>query len=221
MPPLRRASALLMLSIAAGGCAGGGSQASPEPAAAPVPNRPLAGLVAQRIVVAPVAAVTEGDPLGWAAAIPRQREWRQTLDREISTELGLRGLDRAWVFPEALGRAYDRNPAMSPDPYRLATEPIRGVTKPNPEVRIPDPLASQLRTLVAVHDARFVLVPVQAAFERAGDEGGRAVLRLVLVDARAAEVRWAGEVRSSVFATFNPEVTVSLADSLADLIAAP
>lgn len=223
MPRLPLASALLIASIAAGGCAGGTPPAgAAEPAGAPAaPSRPLAGLAAQRIVVTPLAAVAEGDPLGWAAAIPRQREWRQAVDGEIAAELGARGLDRAWVFPETLLRAYQRNPTLSPDPYRLATSPIRGVTKASGDEPVPDPLASQLRTLVAMHDSRFVLLPVEVAFERAGETGGRAVLRLVLLDARTAEVQWAGEVRSDVFPTFNPGVAASLADRLADLIAAP
>lgn len=220
MPRPPRAAALLIAFVAAAGCAGGSGGSAGAEASAPT-GRPLAALTGQRIVVTPVASVREGDPMGWAASIPRQREWRQQLDQAIAAELGARGLEQAWVYPPALTRAYDRNPTLSPDPYRLSIQSVTGITKATGEQRVPDPLASQLRTLVAVHDSRFVLLPVQAAFEAAGEGGGRGALRLVLVDARTAEVRWAGEVRSDVFPTFNPEVRVSLAARLADLIAAP
>ena len=88
--------------------------------------------------------------------------------------------------------------------------------------RIPEPLASQLRTLVAVHDARFALLPLEVAFEKAavGTAGGRARLRLAIVDARTTELRWVGEVRSDPSPVLNPGVTTSLAGRLADLIVA-
>lgn len=203
------------------GCAGSSASAPASGGATAGPSRPLAALAAQRIVVAPVHRVAEGDPVGWAAAIPRQRDWMRGLDSAITAELGARGLERGWVYPDVLARAYERNPAYSPDPYRLAAGPLVGVAKVNNEHRLPDPLASQLRTLVAMHDGRFVLLPVQVSFEAAGETGGRAVLRVALLDARASEVTWLGDVRSDVFPQFNPGVAASLATRLADLIAAP
>ena len=158
--------------------------------------------------------------MGWAASIPRQREWLRTLDREIAGAIGGRGLDRAWVFPETLLRSYERNPAMSPDPYRLATEPIRSITRLTGAERIPEPLASQLRTLVAVHDGRYVLVPLEVSFEP-GSAGGRARLRLAVLDARSTEFRWLGDVRSDPSPSLNPAGVSSLAARVADLIAAP
>lgn len=214
-----RVPALLVMALLAAGCAAGAPAPDPAPAQA-APLRPLAGLATQRIVVAPVSSLREGDPMGWAATIPRQREWLRMLDREIAAESAERGLDRAWVFPEALVRSYERNPAMSPDPYRLATEPIRAITRLTGSERIPEPLASQLRTLVAVHDGRYVLVPVEVAFEPV-TSGGRARLRLVLLDARSTEFRWLGEVRSDPSSSLSPAVATSLAARVADLIAAP
>jgi hypothetical protein len=217
--PLLACSLIILLT--AGGCAGGAAAGGAEGSASTAPSRPLAALVAQRIVVAPVHRVAEGDALGWAAAIPRQRDWMRGLDSAITLELGARGLARAWVYPDALVRAYERNPAFAPDPHRLAAGPLVGVAKIDNEQRLPDPLASQLRTLVAMHDGRFVLLPIQVTFEAAPEGGGRAVLRVALLDARAAEVTWLGDVRSDVFPQFTPGVAVSLATRLADLIAAP
>lgn len=220
MPFARRTAAPFLGALLLSGCAAGG--APPAAGATPaVPERPLASLASQRIVVAPVSAVREGDALGWAAGIPRQREWLRSLDQEIAFALGERGLERAWVFPEALLRSYERNPAMSPDPYRLSVAPLRALTRLTGEQRLPEPLASQLRTLVAVHDGRYVLLPLEVSFEPEAAGSGRARLRLLLVDARSTELRWLGEVRSDPSSALNPGVAASLAARLADLIAAP
>jgi hypothetical protein len=196
--------------------------AESAPAAASVPTRPLGGLTGQRVVVAPALAVREGDPAGWAARIPRLREFLRVLDDEIAAALAERGLGQAWVFPDQLWRGHSRNPSLGVDPYRLATQPLRA-TKLAIGERVAEPLASQLRTLVALHDARLVLLPVEVFFEidRAGG-AGRTALRLALVDARTAEVRWAGEVRGErTTAPPEREQLAGIATRLADLVAAP
>jgi hypothetical protein len=193
--------------------------ASRAPAA---PGRPLASLAAQRIIVTPALAVREGDPLGWAARIPRLREYLRVLDDEISAALADRGLGQAWVFPDQLWRGHARNPSLGVDPYRLATQSLRGSRLAVGD-RLAEPLASQLRALVAVHDARLVLLPVEVFFEpdRAGG-GGRTGLRLALVDARFAELRWSGEVRAEHAAAEPDRAQLAeLAARLADLVAAP
>jgi hypothetical protein len=158
--------------------------------------RPLAGIVSQRVVVAPALAVREGDPAGWAARIPRLREFLRLLDDEIAVALADRGLGQTWIFPDQLWRGHSRNPSVGVDPYRLATQPLRGARLAVGD-RVPQPLASQLRTLVAIHDGRLVLLPVEVFFDidRSG-QTGRTALRLALVDARAGEIRWSGEVRA-------------------------
>ncbi|MDQ3996469.1 MAG: hypothetical protein M3303_05575 [Gemmatimonadota bacterium] len=224
--PLHPATlASLALSLCASGAATAcGSkeppQASPRPAAAPA--RPLAGMAAQRIVVVPALAVREGDPAGWAARIPRLREFLRVLDEEIAAALSERGLGQAWVFPDQLWRGHSRNPSLGVDPYRLATQPLRGVRLAVGE-RVPQPLASQLRSLVAVHDARFVLVPVEVFFDIDRAAGtGRTALRLALVDARLAEIRWSSEVKAER-PGIGPERAqlTDVATRLADLVAAP
>jgi hypothetical protein len=179
-------------------------------------------MTAQRVVVAPALAVREGDPAGWASRIPRLREFLRVLDDEIAAALADRGLGQAWVFPDQLWRGHSRNPSLGVDPYRLATQPLRGVRLVVGD-RIADPLASQLRALVAVHDARLVLLPVEVYFDvdRTGSTA-RTALRLALVDARAAEIRWSGEVKASAAGTAPDRAQLAdVAARLADLVAAP
>jgi hypothetical protein len=195
-------------------------ESAPRPSTARV--RPLAGIAAQRVVVVPALAVREGDPAGWAARIPRLREFLRVLDDEIAAALADRGLGQAWVFPDQLWRGRSRNPSLGVDPYRLATQPLRGGRLAVGE-RVPEPLASQLRALVAVHDGRLVLVPVEVFFEVDRAAGtGRTALRLALVDARLAEIRWAGEVRAERSGTEPDRAQlVDVATRLANLVAAP
>jgi hypothetical protein len=195
-------------------------ETTPKPSAGPA--RPLAGLAAQRIVVAPALALREGDPAGWAARIPRLREFLRVLDDEIAAALADRGLGQAWVFPDQLWRGHSRNPSLGVDPYRLATNPLRGARLAGGD-RVPEPLASQLRTLVAVHDGRLVLVPVEVFFDidRTGGTG-RTALRLALIDARSAEIRWSGEVKADQRGSEpNRAQLADVATRLANLVTAP
>jgi len=172
------------------------------------------------VIVAPTHRISEVDPTGWLAQIPRTREYLRALDDTIGAELAARGLKSQWVFPADLARAAKRNPTYVVDPYSLAAEPLRA---PNvaPATRLTEPLASQVRTMIALQDARVVLLPVELRFEKDRTGQGIAVLRLALLDGRLSEVRWIGEVRSTPSATLSPAVLSSLASRLGDLIAAP
>jgi hypothetical protein len=218
------AASLTLALCAAGAITACGSKDPRSSSARPTagPARPLAGIAAQRVVVAPALAVREGDAAGWAARIPRLREFLRVLDDEIAAALAERGLGQAWVFPDQLWRGHSRNPSLGVDPYRLATQPLRGARLAIGD-RIPEPLASQLRALVAIHDGRLVLLPVEVFFDinRAGGTG-RTALRLALVDARLAEIRWTGEVKAQTSGT-EPDRTqlTDVATRLADLVTAP
>jgi hypothetical protein len=193
---------------------------APEPAAPRVPVRPLAALVSQQVVIAPTQMLRETDALGWTAQVPRSRELLRALDDSIRAELGARGIDRQWVFPEALERAGKLNPSYAIDPYTLD---VRALLSPSviAGTRIPGALATQLRTMVALQEsARAVLIPVELRFDRLPSGEGAAVLHVVVVDARMGDLRWAGDVRSDPASSFSRALLSSLAAHLADLITA-
>lgn len=221
---------LYSLSLAVAACrpSGGAEQVS---VAAPV--RPLAFLVAQQVVVAPLNRLREVDPLGWTQQIPRSREYMRAFDDALEAELGARGLASRWVYPAALVRAGRSSPSYAVDPYALETAPLRSPAAAA-GVRVADPLAGQLRTMVALQEsARAVLIPIELWFEVApkrpvltpGDveqhRKGLAVVRLALVDARSTEIRWIGEVRSDPAFVFSRDLVTSLVAHTADLFAAP
>jgi len=197
------------------------SRPAPEPAAPPVPARPLAALMSQQVVVTPTQALRETDALGWTAQIPRSRVLLRALDDSIRAELGARGIDKQWVFPDALERAAQLNPSYAVNPYALDA---RGLISPSvvPGTSVAGALATQLRTIVALQEsARGVLIPVELRFDRLPSGEGEAVLHVVLVDGRTRDIRWVGDVRSTPSSTFSQALLTSLAAHFADLITAP
>jgi hypothetical protein len=124
-------------------------------------------------------------------------------------------------LPAELSRAYERNRSYATDPYQLTVNALRSPAFVAAS-RYDEPLASQLRTMIALHDdTRVVLVPVEVRFERVGvGSAGRAILRTALLDARTTEARWVGDVQSDASST-PARALESVAARLADLFLAP
>lgn len=183
----------------------------------------LSGLVTEKVAVAPTYTLRVAPGLAWAGSIGPHRDVQRQLDDGIAAVLADRGATKSWVFPPELVRSWERNSTYATDPYALGEEPLRSPAL-TAGARIPDPLASQLRTISALHDGRYVLLPVELRFEPDSTAGARAVratLHLVLVDARLSEVRWTGVARSDPSPSFGPPVLASLATHVADMIVAP
>jgi hypothetical protein len=93
---------------------------------------------------------------------------------------------------------------------------LRGA-KLNVGDRLPEPLASQLRTMIALHEGRLVLLPIELRLEPVPGGLSRTVLKLVLVDPRASIVNWSGEVAGVESGTFSGAFAGPLASRVADL----
>jgi hypothetical protein len=212
----------LLAGVAALALACGSPAPKPEPPApAPLPNLPLGGLAGQQVIVLPTHYLRQGDTLGWAARVERPREYLRALDDEIAFALREHGFGTSWRYPEDLARIAKRNPGYAADPYALAAERLRpGAARVEGQLR--EPLASQVRGLIAMTEARYALLPVELRFEpEPQTESGRAVLRVALLDGRRSIVRWAGDVRSDPAAQPSPALMATIASRLADLIVAP
>jgi hypothetical protein len=176
----------------------------------------------QRIVVAPAQRLRGADSVGWAAAVGPAADYLRLVDDEIAFALRERNVGAAWVFPAQLAAVARRNAPVAADPYALHVAPLLA---PPPRsggpTEVVDPLAAQARSLVALHDARYLLVPAELRFERVAAPAGaaRAVLHLAVVDARLARVRWAGAVASDVSSAHSPALAAGVAARLADLVA--
>ena len=221
MAPVHRSlRQLLGLTLFLGAChRGSGSEDAPSPAESSM--RPLAQLAAQRVIVTPAFSLVTTDALGWNAQIPKSRDYLRVLDDEIASVLSERGLKSQWIYPADLVRAMKGSPTYAVDPYTLGAGVLR-----NPGVvsgtRLGDPLATQLRTMIALQDdSRAVIVPVELRFEKEKSGQGSAVLRVALLDGRLGDVRWIGSVRSDPADKLSRAVLATLAAHLADLITAP
>jgi hypothetical protein len=226
-----------LISVAAG-CARAQSAAprrTPAPATGEAqkaePARPLASLATMHAMVLPTQYLRANDSLGWTASIASPRTYLSSLDAEIEFAIKDRSIPAAWVYPSAVERSARMNPTAGTDPHALASgELIAGVKRKGPELGTE--LARQLRALVALNDGRFVVVPAELRFEvvppAVGADSfapnarkGRAVLHVVMVDARASQIVWSGDVPSDPATKVSPAMAAAIASRLADLVAAP
>src|SRR5687767_13895696 len=190
----------------------------PQTGASPVPMRPLERMAGQQIVVFPVQYLSSIDSLGWQRQIPDRAAYLANLDDEIEAIFARRGLDKAWTFGSEVARASKLNSIIMTDARSLSVEWLRGRVLPETSVR--DPLATQVRNLVGLKGSRYALLPVELRFESHGGTGV-AILRVVMIDARLAQIRWVGEVASDPMRTFSPALATSVATHFADLVVAP
>ncbi len=209
---MHRVHTLTVLATLLIGC----TQPAPQGAAPQPAEHALSGLAAQHIAVLPTYMARVDSNLHWT--IGRPTELQRTLDADIVAAFEDRGLRHFWVFPEDLVRSYKANPTYGTDPYALAEEPLRSPAL-GIDARLPEPFASQVRTLVAFQqDVRLVLAPVEVRVEAVKPNGGRGMLRLVLIDARLSNVRWIGDVASDTLGSFGPALSASIANRLVGIV---
>lgn len=185
----------------------------------PPQQRPLERLAAEQMLVLPVQYLTFADSLGWSQQAPPSRTYLNTVDDEIAFALTQRGLKRHWTMAPDLIKSVARNQGYAPDPRSLAADEVRKAQKSS-EWQLREPLASELRSLIALTDARYVLFPVEMRF--VGSKGvGHAMLHLVIIDARRSQVQWSGDLAGMEATKFSPAIAADIASRLADLIASP
>ncbi len=120
------------------------------------------------VIVVPVQYLRRGDPMGWAEQMGRSRPFMAHLDEEIAGALQDRRVN-LWMYPEDVVRSAKRNPTYMPDPYTLGAQRLRPPIKKLPDM-LAEPLASQVRTIAAVDNGRFILMPIELRFEPVKDD---------------------------------------------------
>ncbi len=182
--------------------------AAQEKAAVPA-GPPLAPFAAMRVALVP-AQLWKADSAGWSRAV----EWprlRLQLDSAVQAVLEERGLGRKWAYAADVVRSAKRNPTYASDPYALGAGPLRSAEL-KAGMLLPNLLADNLRTVTALGDTRYALIPVELKAV-----GGQVVLRLVLADTRARSLTWAGDL----LAPGGDGMVAGLATRIADLIVEP
>jgi len=203
------------------GCAGANKAATEQ--TEPVQATPLASMASRPVVVLPVQYIAFSDSLSWSSGTSVQTgfehraQFLYVLDDSIAASLGDRGL-RSWTFARAIIASARRNMGMTADPLALAAERLRRQVKASDDP-VSEPLASQIRSLVALRDARYVILPAILRLENRGT-GARGSLLLYLIDTRTSRIAWSGQVSSDVSRTMSPAIAGTLAERLADLVVA-
>ncbi|MGH7700409.1 MAG: hypothetical protein ACREMJ_07840, partial [Gemmatimonadales bacterium] len=106
-----------------------------------------------------------------------------------ATLLPARAPEVTWVAAEELRRAARRSAGIVADPDQLGSAILRA----DRLVDVPDPLRSQLRTLVALAGGRYALIPAALVYRtatRPSVHPATAELSIVLVDVRLGKVGW-------------------------------
>jgi hypothetical protein len=176
---------------------------------------PLAPFAGTRVAVVPVQFF-HADSSSWGA--PAGPALRAAFDSLLSEALNEHGLGGTWATPADVQRTAKRNVMYAGDPRNLGAFSVRyGAKKDEP---ISDPLASNLRRIVALHDARYALVPVELHVT-AGKDGGSLGVRLLLVDARLSAPVWQVDLMGAEATRYTPKLLQQLADRVAGLVVAP
>ncbi len=205
---IRRILGLALAVVACGGSKAESTTPTPE-------SMPLSGIVGQNLVIAPVQALRLTSDIGWSAT-PAPRAVLSRLDSAIADTLRTRVANQGWVYADGVIKSAANNPTYATDPRALAVNPLRSPALKLGD-RLPEPLATQLRTMIAFHDVRLVLVPIDVTITRTTGNGAQPVMHLVLVDPRSSVVRWIGRVTGPESPDFTPSLYATLASLLADL----
>jgi hypothetical protein len=210
----------LIAVAASAGCASKPTADPAQGAPSPVALRPLERMAGQEVVVFPVQYLSGTDTLGWQQQIPNRAAFLANLDNQIEAALTARGLGQTWTFANEVERASKLNSIVMRDARSLSAEWLRGRLSTDQTVR--EPLASQVRALVGLKGQRYAILPVELRTENRGAGGmGVAILRVVLIDSRMAQMKWVTEIPSDPMRTISPALTASIASRFADLVLAP
>jgi len=212
--PAIAGSAMLIL-----GCASAVGPATEKAAEQSPQGTPLAAMAGRPVLVLPVQrnVIVVDQTLDQAGAIDGWN-FLVALDDSIASALSARGLGSTWTFAPAIAAAARRNGGLVADPHVLATGSLRKLVKAGDDP-LNEPLPTQIRSLVALRDGRYVILPAAVRFT-GQPAATRGTLIVYLIDSRTARIAWSGEVPSDTSPRFSPAMAGSIAERLADLVVA-
>jgi hypothetical protein len=171
------------------GCAS--SPAAKQETAPSAATSPLSGLIGRQILVLPAQFLAVPNAGGGWDVVPGGESVLPILDEEIADAFRKRGVKSNWTFARQITESADRNGGLAGDPRNLGAAAIRRI-KPG-DSPMPEPLAGNIRNLVSLTSARFVVLPIEVHLDLRDSER-KGSLRLLLVDSRTARVTWADDV---------------------------
>jgi hypothetical protein len=172
------------------GCASSAAKTTDEPTP---PSSPLAGMAGRQLLVLPAQYLSVGNPGGGYDIVPSGASLLPILDEEIADTFRKRGVKSNWTFGREITQSAMRNGGLAGDPRQLSVQGVRRVKAG--DTPLPEPLASEIRNLVALTSARYALLPLEVHLDVKGTER-RGSARFLLIDARTARVTWSEDVNA-------------------------
>ena len=146
----------------------------------------LESLAGQVVAVMPLTHVVRDTALNDSTMMaPRAafQEWADSLLGEVLQE---RAPEVSWLLPPELEKVARKGAGMIPEPDRMG----QSVMRSDRLEQVPDPLRSNLRTLMALAGGRYVFIPASIYFDRDEEGAVRATVYAVLADTRTGQVAW-------------------------------
>lgn len=169
------------------GCGGKSAETGADPMELYPEEVPLQAqlFAGQSVPVLPITLVLPDSSLAAGELFRRRDVLLPWTDSIIVEHLASRAPEVLWVFPDELRRIARRNPGVAPDPDRMGQSVMRADID-----KVPDPFRANLRTLVALTDARLAFIPAALVFRQPEPGVVEAQLMAVMVDARRGTVMW-------------------------------
>ncbi len=186
------------------------------------------------VVFVPVQSVEPLPGGGWPGGADGEEDALRAMDAELQFALeGSRGAED-WALPADVVRRVERNPMLRMDPSRMAYQGL--LEKPDKRKQIYEPLHGELRSISALFDTRYVVLPISLFVEpdppgeddpqpdspadlNGPDTRYRAHLLLAMIDIRSSTIVWWGEIVGEAGTADSPALTASLAERVADAVA--
>jgi hypothetical protein len=182
-------SLALLMTLGAPACLRAQKEPPPPPPSPPVIPLSSASFSGQTIAVLPITLVVADPALQSDSTYANYRDHRTALlraDSLVGEQLQTRGPEVTWVLPPQLRKVARRAAGFVEDPDQMGQAILR-----SPKLtKVPDPLRSSLRSLMALVNGRVALVPASLGFGPESDGRVRADLTLVLADSRTGKVIW-------------------------------
>lgn len=143
-------------------------------------------LAGQVVAVMPMTMVVRDSGLTDSLlARPRAEvlRWSDSLLGEILLETAP---EVTWMLPEELRKTARKGAGMIPDPDRMGQSVLRSEQLKT----VPDPLRSNLRTLMALAGGRYAFIVASVEYGQDEEGASRVTLAAVLADTRTGAVSW-------------------------------
>jgi hypothetical protein len=164
------------------------SMPAPKPLVKPKTPPPIAlntqGIAGQVVGVLPATLVVARDSLVGKPPFTDRTIATRWVDSLVGDALMMRAPEVNWKLPGQLRSMARQAPGIAADPDYMGQSALR-----SPELKkVPDPLISNMRTLMAIAGGRFMLVPAAVSFRHDSTGAVVAALNLVGVDTRLGDV---------------------------------